>query len=138
MVKNLEEVLDIQVSSNISIRIMDILDIEIMVKTFQEANWQKPASLFENYLKEQENGKRIIWVAYLDNKFIGYITLKWESKFIPFKKKQIPEINDFNILPIFRGKGIGLKLLKKAEEKAATRSDIVGLGVGLYEDYGAA
>lgn len=45
---------------------------------------------------------------------------------------------DFNVLPVMRNKGIGSALLEIAEKEAAKKSAIVGLGVGLYADYGAA
>ena len=45
---------------------------------------------------------------------------------------------DLNVLPPFRNKGIGAQLLEVAERQAATRSHVVGLGVGLYRDYGNA
>jgi GNAT superfamily N-acetyltransferase len=50
----------------------------------------------------------------------------------------IPEIQDFNVLPKFRRKGIGTKLMVTAEKFAAKNSKIVGIGVGLDADYGAA
>ncbi|OAM00701.1 GNAT family N-acetyltransferase [Wolbachia endosymbiont of Dactylopius coccus] len=43
-----------------------------------------------------------------------------------------------NVLPLMRNRGIGSTLLETAEKEAAGKSDIVGLGVGLYADYGAA
>ncbi len=49
---------------------------------------------------------------------------------------------DLNVLPAYRKMGIGSLLLDTAEKEAATRSKVVGIGVGLYvgEDsgYGAA
>lgn len=49
---------------------------------------------------------------------------------------------DLNVLPPFRGNGIGSTLLDTAEKEAGTKKDIVGLGVGLYGGpdggYGAA
>ena len=39
---------------------------------------------------------------------------------------------------MYRNKGIGTALLKIAEDTAFKQSDIVGLGVGLYTDYGNA
>lgn len=49
---------------------------------------------------------------------------------------------DLNVLPRFRKMGIGSLLLDIAEKEAATKSDVVGIGVGLYagEDggYGSA
>lgn len=43
-----------------------------------------------------------------------------------------------NVLPAFRRRGIGSQLLEVAERTAAAKSNQVGIGVGLYADYGAA
>ncbi|WP_395461829.1 GNAT family N-acetyltransferase [Wolbachia endosymbiont (group A) of Therophilus tumidulus] len=77
-------------------------------------------------------------IAFYKNEFAGYITLKWCSQYRPFQDKNIPEIIDFNVLPNMRCRGIGSELLKIAEKAAAKKSNIVGLRVGLYADYGAA
>lgn len=45
---------------------------------------------------------------------------------------------DLNVLPPYRGKGIGSTLLNIAEQNAAMQCHYVGLGVGLYGDYGNA
>jgi ribosomal protein S18 acetylase RimI-like enzyme len=39
---------------------------------------------------------------------------------------------------LYRRHGIGNALLDQAESAAAARSPVVGIGVGLYADYGAA
>jgi GNAT superfamily N-acetyltransferase len=41
-------------------------------------------------------------------------------------------------LPAFRRRGIASQLLAAAEERAAERSAVVGIGVGMTADYGAA
>lgn len=138
IVKSLAEINNFSENSQISIRRLSSTDIPTIVTEFKNANWLKPASIFKNYLKEQENGERIIWLSFLEDKFAGYITLKWKSKYPSFLEKNIPEINDFNVLPDYRNQGIGHRLLKTAEDAAATRSNVIGIGVGLYSDYGAA
>ena len=45
---------------------------------------------------------------------------------------------DLNVIPPYRNQGIASKLLDIAEDEAKKVSDIVGLGVGLYKDYGSA
>jgi ribosomal protein S18 acetylase RimI-like enzyme len=42
------------------------------------------------------------------------------------------------VLPAYRQRGVGSALMDAAERLVATRTSIVGLGVGLYDDYGAA
>lgn len=113
-------------------------DIPIMVEKFANANWLKSDDLFKKYWHEQENGERLIWLAFYQGEFAGYATLKWESSYKPFKDKGIPEIMDLNILPEYRRKGLGSHLLQIAEEAASKRSKIVGIGCGLYEGYGNA
>jgi GNAT superfamily N-acetyltransferase len=113
-------------------------DIPSIVSAFAEIGWNKPALLFEKYLEEQENNMRSVWVAFDRKDFIGYVTLKWQSDYLFFKTQNIPEINDLNVLPQFRRQGIGTHLLGLAETEAQKRSTYIGLGVGLYADYGEA
>ena len=72
-------------------------DIQIIVNAFQQADWDKPASTFENYLQEQLIGARVVWIAYLNNQFAGYVTLKWQSQYEPFATAGIPEIMEWKI-----------------------------------------
>lgn len=117
-------------------------DIAVISAAFNQIGWNKPASLFEGYLKEQEVGERIVWVAHFKGEFAGYVTLKWQSGYPSFKAENIPEIMDLNVLPHYRKMGVGSLLLDCVEKEAATKSQIIGIGVGLYagEDggYGAA
>jgi GNAT superfamily N-acetyltransferase len=129
-------------NKNLTIKVLEQSDISIMVEAFQKVNWRKPVSLFESYYLEQKQLERIIWLAYLEHQFAGYVTLKWKSRYESFAKQNIPEIMDLNVLPNFRKNGIGSALLNVAEEEAATKSDVIGIGVGLYGGldggYGAA
>lgn len=124
--------------SQIKIRLLTKKDIAQLVDEFARHHWPKPKSTFELYWKEQTQNDRTIWLAFYENQLAGYATLKWDSCYQPFQEKQIPEIMDLNVLPPYRNKGIGSQLLEMAEKLAATRSVIVGLGVGLYRDYGNA
>lgn len=119
-------------SHRIEINEFEQSHIPEIVEKFAAHHWLKPAKIFEDYLLEQNAGERVVYVAYVDDRFAGYITLKWGSQYKPFHDGRIPEIMDLNVLPPFRRLGVGLKLLMTAESKAAARSDIVGIGVGLY------
>ena len=121
----------------LSIQSFSKTDISIIVDSFSKY-YSKPVSTFEEYFCEQERGERFVWLAYLDNEFAGYVTLKLKSLYKSFIDKSILEINDLNVLPTYRKQGIASKLLDIAEEEAKNYSDIVGLGVGLHSSYGAA
>lgn len=120
------------------IRLMATSDIPSLVSTFASHQWPKPASVFSNYLDEQAAHKRLCWIAMYDQALAGYVTLAHHSKYPYFNNQGIAEIVDLNVLPPFRGKGIGKMLLQTAENTAFETSNQVGLGVGLYPDYGPA
>lgn len=114
-------------------------DLLTIPAAFAELGWPgKDERKFRGYLSEQAAGDRDVIVAELDGRFAGYVTVVWISDYRPFRDAGIPEIQDFNVLPACRRRGIGSALLDAAERLVATRAAIVGLGVGLYADYGAA
>ena len=113
-------------------------DIPLIVSAFTDIGWNKPASLYQKYLEEQEKGERCVWIAFKDNNVAGYVTLKWHSNYLPFREHNIPEISDLNVLPKFRTQVIASALLDRAEAEAFKKNSTVGIGVGLTTDYGNA
>ncbi len=122
----------------INLRPLNENDIPTIVSEFAKHNWPKPAATFQNYLTEQTNNTRCVWVAFYQTHFAGYVTLKWDSPYPPFNKQGIPEIMDLNVLPPYQKKGIGSILIDTAEIEATKRTKRIGLGVGLYPGYGNA
>jgi GNAT superfamily N-acetyltransferase len=142
MLRSLDNLHANRTSDDVFIRSFTEEDIKAIVSSFHQIGWNKPASLFKEYLKEQEAGERILWVAHFKGEFAGYVTIKRQSQYPSFKAQNIPEIVDLNVLPLFRKMGIGSLLLDTAEKVALTKSEIIGIGVGLYAGadggYGAA
>ncbi|WP_232220679.1 GNAT family N-acetyltransferase [Legionella tunisiensis] len=97
------------------------IDIQSIVEKFSRHHWVKPASTFITYLAEQNRGERIIWLAFFQDDFAGYVTLKWLSSYQSFRDQSIPEIMDLNVLPPYRNKGIGSCLLDRAEQEIAKK-----------------
>lgn len=120
------------------IRLLQTQDIQPIAAAFTAIGWNKPASQYQRYLAEQDAGQRTVFVALVDDVFAGYVTIVWQSDYPTFSEGNIPEIVDFNVLPQFRRQGIGSRLMDEAEAKVAVHSPVVGIGVGLYADYGAA
>ena len=125
-------------NTEIVIRFLEKKDIPEIARAFQGLGWNKPASQYERYLLEQELKTRLVFVAFVQEEFAGYLTICWESDYEPFRTGKIPEIVDFNVLPPFRRMGIGTQLMEKAEREIAQVSSIAGIGVGMDADYGAA
>ncbi len=113
-------------------------DPHILSGIFSSIGWNKPAQLFRRYLAECSSGQRIALVAEIDAQFAGYGTAVWHSPYVHFREQAIPEIKDLNVLPAFRRQGIGTALMDALESAIAERSSVVGIGVGLYADYGPA
>ena len=124
--------------TNPVIRSLERKDIREIAQAFRDLGWNKPASQYERYLEQQKLGVRNVYVAFVDGQFAGYLTICWESSYEPFFVRSIPEIVDFNVLPKFRGMGVGTQLMDTAEREIARVSSTAGLGVGMTSDYGAA
>jgi len=99
---------------------------------------EKPRSQYERYLAEQDAGMRDCLVARCDGAISGYVTINWHSDYPPFRDEGIPEIQDFNVLPAFRRRAIGTRLMDEAERIVFARTAAIGIGFGLHHDYGAA
>jgi GNAT superfamily N-acetyltransferase len=123
---------------NLTIRPLEGPDVAPISAAFRGLGWNKPRSQYERYLSEHQEGIRTIFVAFSGRDFAGYVTIDWRPSYPPFRADGIPEIQDFNVLPRFRRRGIGTRLMDEAEQKVSERSSIVGIGVGMTPDYGAA
>jgi GNAT superfamily N-acetyltransferase len=120
------------------IRPLSSSDPEVISTAFIEIGWDKPSAQYWRYLEEQNAGVRDVLVALVDDRFSGYVTIVWQPEYAPFLANGIPEVQDFNVLPACRKRGIGTALMDRAENIISRRSDLVGIGVGMYPDYGNA
>ena len=113
--------------------------LDVFEESFQGTYLSDRLDLFKKYLKEHTEKTRYVLLAYCEGKIVGYVTLKYVSDYQNFAENNIPEIVDFNVVPRFRRSGIGRKLLRRAETVAKKSGyDQIGIGVGLYKDYGNA
>lgn len=125
-------------SPAVAIRPLRASDAATIAAAFAAIGWSKPREQYVRYLAEQKAGERQVWVAEADARFAGYVTLVWRPDYTPFRDEGIPEIQDLNVLPAFRRRGIAAALLDAAEAAARERVAVVGLAVGLGADYGPA
>jgi GNAT superfamily N-acetyltransferase len=95
----------------------------------------KRVEKLREYVAEEAAGAIATFTAWSDGVFVGYVILRWRSAWFG---DGVPEIQDFNVVRARRRQGIGTALLDAAEARAAERSAVVGLGVGMTADYGAA
>lgn len=123
--------------NKIEIRNMEKYDVEKIEKMFFKQGWGSRKEVLLNYLLEQELKQRWVFIAEIEGKITGYVTLVPLAKHGPYKGKY-PEIVDFNVFEGFQKQGIGNRLLCEAELTAKLLSDVITLGVGLHKGYGPA
>lgn len=94
---------------------------------------------FERCLQEQAAGNRILFLGIDNGVVAGYVQLIWSPHYPPFKRLGIPEIQDLNIIPDLRQRGLGGLMVDHCEKtaRAEGKTDI-GISVGLYPRFGAA
>lgn len=123
---------------DLHICLLEVQHVELIAAAFAALGWNKPISQYQRYVLEQEQNQRTVFIAFLEDLFAGYLTIVWQPDYPPFRAEKIPEIQDFNVLPQFRRKGVGTSLMDTAEQLVAGYSLIIGIGVGMTADYGAA
>lgn len=111
-------------------------DIDPLAVAFED--WPKDRALFVGYAERVAAGTIDLVLAEQDGALVGFVYVAWTSSYPPFAAAGVPEVCDFNVLPHARRHGVGRALMDEAERLAGERSDTVGLGVGLYLDYGSA
>lgn len=125
-------------TDELTIREITGKDPSTIAEAFRVQGWNKTQEQYEKYCREQMEGSRTVLVAELNGEFAGYLTIVWESHYLPFRDAGIPEVVDFNVLMAYRRKGIGTALMDRAETRISERSGVAGIGVGLDSDFGAA
>lgn len=101
--------------------------------------WNPDRGLWDRYLRDAEEGLRAVLLA-LDGEGVqGYGTLDWHPDYPPFARAGIPEINNLVVAERARRRGIAARLIGHFEEIARSAGKpTIGIGVGLYADYGPA
>ncbi|MCR8656422.1 GNAT family N-acetyltransferase [Paenibacillus endoradicis] len=112
----------------------ELLDLQFSV----QFPWYSRSDYYHNCLLENESGRRVTLIAYFNDQLAGCCHLLYESKYPYFLQNNIPEINDLSVFPEFRRNKIASTLLDELERIASLTRINVGLGVGLYRDYGNA
>ncbi len=102
---------------------------------------------FDRCFERQALGELDIIIAWKENAghsgqegiAVGYALLSWQPKYALFKKIDIPEIQDLNVVSLHRRQGIGRAIIECCERRASKKGYTeIGIGVGLDASFGAA
>lgn len=114
-------------------------DINVLVENFSFP-WdalKTTREKWKKYFNEHQKKIRTVAIVKNENTILGYGSLLFKSEYSLFS--DIPEINDVWIHENCRKMGYGTKLIKWLEALAKEYGyNEVGIGVGLYADYGMA
>lgn len=122
----------------ILIRDMVREDAQIITDEENAQGWHQNIEKYEMRLQDQAEKKAIALIAEYEGNIAGYINIYLDAEAGPFGNQGYPEIVDFAVLIKYRRRGIGEKLMDKAEEIASQYSNMVYLCVGLHSGYGSA
>lgn len=112
--------------------------IAAVKQEFEYRGLNRADDYFDKCYKENLKGERITILAFSEEKLAGCCHLKMKSEYPYFLANNIPEINDLNVFPEFRNKGIAGCIIDELEKAISETHETIGIGVGLFKDYGAA
>ena len=123
-----------------NIRPLQQQDIEILGdKYFPWSTREETIAKWTRYLDEQQKAARVACIIEHEGKLAGYGNLLPYSEYPNFRNKNIPEINDVWVFEESRKQGLATILIDHLEQLAKDHGYTeVGIGVGLYRDYGPA
>lgn len=117
----------------ISIRRAGADDIPALYDLYRHIG-KKDEGYFEHALEQCD-----VMLAFSGDKLCAFCLLNWQPRYNLYRKLGIPEIQDINVLPRERRKGIATLLIKECEDIArAKKCELVGISVGLTKEYGPA
>jgi GNAT superfamily N-acetyltransferase len=124
----------------LTIRAFTEADLPALSATEGGAAWRGGDHwIWGQYAQEQKAGVREPLLCVEDGQVVGYVTLLWRSHYPPFAQAKIPEISDMVTAQAWRRRGLGEAMIGACEARArAAGHPVMGIGVGLYADYGAA
>ena len=120
------------------IRSMVLEDAKVLFDTYLSYGWHPSIETYENYYREQEEKKRLVFIAEYDGRVSGQCTLVLNPTDGPWGNKGHPEIEDLTVFFDVHNRGIGSKLLDAAEQEASKLAKMVYLAVGVHSGYGPA
>ena len=123
----------------ISVHTATEADLEGLYRIAEDMAQKHERHYFERCLAEQQEKKRDILIAGQNDRAVGYVQLIWVPLYSTFRRLDIPEIQDLNVIPEARGQGIGARLVDDCETLARQAGKTeMGISVGLTTSYGPA
>lgn len=126
-------------AETIEIKRADPDDLTVLNDMAQALDTPKLDRYFEDCFVQQGQGKREIFIIFEKNVPAGYVIFNRDPRYSLYKRLQIPEIQDLNVLPSHRKQGLATRLIGYCEDFARVENyEDIGISVGLHSGFGAA
>ena len=126
-------------SGEVAIRQAGFNDLKSLRDMSAALKQSKDPDYFEQQFEYQQEGSRLILIAAAEGRDVGFCFLNWDPKYGYFRAHGIPEIQDLNVLPEFRKRGIATQIILHCEELARRKDrGQMGISFGLHPGFGAA
>lgn len=123
----------------VEIEPLDRVDLTAILRCEGGNGWKNDASQWAEIIRQHAAGERLVLVASVQGAPVGYGSLLWRSPYPLFAAADIPELHDLVTARRHRHQGIATTLIAALKNAARTAGHChIGLGVGLYADYGPA
>lgn len=122
----------------VEIRQMIRSDISLVLDGLSGHDVNKPLEYIERCWSGNQSQERTTFLALYNGAFVGWGHLVYKPGYSFFVKNGIPEIQNFDVIPPYRKRGVGSQLIDAIERFAFDTYEVIGIGFGLYADYGTA
>lgn len=112
--------------------------LDWIYQSLQPYDIKKPYEYIERCWHENLTGERKTFIAMNGSEFAGWGHIIYQSNYYYFAEHKIPEIQNFDVIPPYRKQGVGTKLMDEMERVVFEKYPILGIGFGLYKEYGPA
>lgn len=123
---------------NLVIQRMQPKALAAAIELFTQTVYAGNAAEAQAHLADHADGRGDTLLAYVDEQFAGFVTIRWQSNNPRFRAENIPFIHHLEVFDPFQRQGVASRLLDEAEQLIATRATKAGITVGLFAAYGAA
>lgn len=114
-------------------------DIPILWGMIHTLGAAKDAGYFEHVLERQAKGDLTLYLLFAEGQAAGYGILNWQPKYPLYRKLEIPEVQDLNVLPAFRRRGFAAALIGHCEDLARRSGKTqMGIAVSVHGSFGPA
>ncbi len=123
----------------LTIKPLDQIRVAAIVTCDGGNGWKSDPGIWAEILRQHAAEERLVLVAMEENQAVAYGSLLWRSGYPAFASQGTPELHDLVTAKAHRHRGIATTLIAHLEAHArAARHKQIGLGVGIYADYGPA